>query len=69
MREPCNKNKAFSNFFIDSFWIGAKQPKRSQYIYSCTVPEGKTAQLTLSDGREKILTAERYCFKGSLLLQ
>ena len=34
------------------------------YSYSCTVPEGATAHLTLPDGRKETLTTGSYCFEG-----
>ena len=34
------------------------------FIYTCTVPEGTTARLTLPDGSTKLLTAGNYRFEG-----
>ena len=34
------------------------------YFYTCTVPEGTEAQLTLPDGNKKILPEGSYCFEG-----
>ena len=36
------------------------------FVYTCTVPEGTTAELTLPDGSAKTLTAGNYRFEGGL---
>ena len=35
-----------------------------RFIYSCTVPEGTTAHLTLPDGKTEVLHAGNYRFEG-----
>jgi len=36
------------------------------FVYTCTVPEGTTARLTLPDGSAKTLSAGNYRFEGEL---
>ena len=36
----------------------------SRFVYTCTVPEGTTARLTLPDGSAKTLSAGNYRFEG-----
>ncbi len=36
------------------------------FVYTCMVPEGTTAELTLPDGSAKTLIAGKYCFEGEL---
>ncbi len=45
---------------IESHW--EREGKR--FVYTCTVPEGTTARLTLPDGSTKMLTAGNYRFEG-----
>lgn len=45
---------------IESRW----EREGKHFVYTCTVPEGTTARLTLPDGSTKMLTAGNYRFEG-----
>ena len=47
---------------IDSRW----EQECNRFVYTCAVPEGTTARLTLPDGREMRLNAGTYRFEGEL---
>lgn len=38
--------------------------ENNRFIYTCTVPEGTMAHLTLPDGKKRSLSAGHYCFEG-----
>ena len=47
---------------IDSRW----ERDRMRFVYTCTVPQGTNARLTLPDGRVKCLNAGTYRFEGEI---
>lgn len=47
---------------IRSRWERDKQ----SFTYTCTVPDGTTARLTLPDGTVKTLSTGNYCFEGEI---
>ena len=42
------------------------EKNEDHFVYSCTVPEGTTARLTLPDGRSEMLRTGNYRFEGEL---